>query len=234
MTYRADLFKYFGNNVTLIHSFAVIFDSIKTLSGVIFDGLDGEMFTEMGNEFYFGNCHRELKNLYKAYLSELDLTDEEAISTFMNHVAETAYLHYGRNWETLYKSYFLTDYNPLENYDMEQVRTPELDTKNTTSRKTKTDVTTTGSSSIVPFNETTPTLVSESSGESETLEAKNDNEVESNLEERGKDTLTRHGNIGVTTSQQMLQSEIDLRRFDFVKRLYKDIGSLMFRDYWKW
>lgn len=41
-------------------------------------------------------------------------------------------------------------------------------------------------------------------------------------------TLTRSGNIGVTTSQQMLQSEIDLwKMFDFFKIVYADIDSIL-------
>lgn len=43
--------------------------------------------------------------------------------------------------------------------------------------------------------------------------------------EKNKHDLRVHGNIGVTTSQQMLQSEIDLRRFNFMEeagRLYAE------------
>lgn len=40
-------------------------------------------------------------------------------------------------------------------------------------------------------------------------------------------TLTRTGNIGVTTSQQMLESELALRKYDFYKNIYEDIDSLL-------
>ena len=40
-------------------------------------------------------------------------------------------------------------------------------------------------------------------------------------------TLTRTGNIGVTTSQQMLESELSLRKYDFYKNIYEDIDSLL-------
>ena len=44
--------------------------------------------------------------------------------------------------------------------------------------------------------------------------------------EDGTRTLTRHGNIGVTTSQQMLQSEIDLRNnFNFINQIMNDVDS---------
>lgn len=40
-------------------------------------------------------------------------------------------------------------------------------------------------------------------------------------------TLTRHGNIGVTTSQQMLQSEIELRQWNFYDQVFRDLDSVL-------
>lgn len=52
-----------------------------------------------------------------------------------------------------------------------------------------------------------------------------------NLDETGNNnsnrTLTRKGNIGVTTSQQMLQSEIELRKTDFYNIVYEDIDNIL-------
>lgn len=38
-------------------------------------------------------------------------------------------------------------------------------------------------------------------------------------------TLRTHGNIGVTTSQQMLQSELELREYNFWQKVFKDIDK---------
>lgn len=38
-------------------------------------------------------------------------------------------------------------------------------------------------------------------------------------------TLRRHGNIGVTTSQQMLESELKLREYNFYNKIFADIDS---------
>lgn len=40
----------------------------------------------------------------------------------------------------------------------------------------------------------------------------------------------RHGNIGVTTSQQMIESEIELRKKNFFEIVYKDIDNIMTLD----
>ena len=39
--------------------------------------------------------------------------------------------------------------------------------------------------------------------------------------------LTRKGNIGVTTTQQMAQSEIDLWRWNFFRSVFSDIDSVL-------
>lgn len=40
-------------------------------------------------------------------------------------------------------------------------------------------------------------------------------------------TLSRHGNIGVTTSQQMLNSEIELWQWNFFSGVFKDIDTIL-------
>ena len=40
-------------------------------------------------------------------------------------------------------------------------------------------------------------------------------------------TLSRHGNIGVTTSQQMINSEIDLWQWNFFSGVFKDIDEIL-------
>ena len=44
--------------------------------------------------------------------------------------------------------------------------------------------------------------------------------------------LTRSGNIGVTTSQQMIQSEIDLRRFQFLAEIVAEFAKMSFMLSW--
>lgn len=42
-----------------------------------------------------------------------------------------------------------------------------------------------------------------------------------------KRTLTQHGNIGVTTSQQMIESEIELRKHNFFEIVFSDIDKYL-------
>lgn len=46
-------------------------------------------------------------------------------------------------------------------------------------------------------------------------------------------TLTRSGNIGVTTAQQMIEDERKLWEFNFVNIVYNDIDSILVTNYYK-
>lgn len=125
-------------------------------------------------------------------------------------------------WYKIYSA-FTKEYQPLENYDMEEIRTPNL-TENV-KRNQSTDIHQETESGIYGFNSTTsnPTAT----GEGDTTGLKANNETEDLKTNTGTESLTRHGNIGVTTSQQMLESEIKLRQYGLLEEIFKDIDSIL-------
>ena len=224
---------YFKDDIVKVACLADLFSEIETESTVIFAGWDSELYLDTAYTYYFERCERPLKSLYWKYCEDtVDWEDTDSISGFAKHIAKVAFARYGANWLAIWNAYFLTTYNPLENYDMEQKRSPLLDTTNTQTRKQETKVETNGETSVVPFNDTEATLTGSTKGDATTTEDKTKNEIESKIEERGTDTLTRHGNIGVTTSQQMLQSELDLRKLDFLAIVFRDIDKIVLRNFY--
>lgn len=137
---------------------------------------------------------------------------EKTISPLLEHtsldkVASIIVSKFGDKWNRLYDAFITSTYNPLENYSM------------TESEKTnsKVKVISSGKSGTYGFNsdDSVPT------GESSTETTSEGNADDNNRE------LKRSGNIGVTTSQQMLQSEIDLRKCNnFTEMMYEDVDSL--------
>ena len=123
------------------------------------------------------------------------------------------------------------EYNPLENYSMEEIRTPDLEDE--TTRNEKTDIVvdrdTSATSKYKGFNADEPVTVSQTDGSEdvETTGAKADNEASTTVSRTGTETTTRSGNIGVTTSQQMLESELKVRQYDFYRTVFEDIDSLL-------
>lgn len=85
------------------------------------------------------------------------------------------------------------EYNPLENYDMTETAT------DTTESSSDGKSTATGKNKVNTYlNDSTAYPENESTTDSTTAHNSSDTNTH---------TLTRHGNIGVTTSQQMLESE---------------------------
>lgn len=136
------------------------------------------------------------------------------------------------------------EYNPLENYDRQEDWTDTGDentkTKFTDDTTTETNSSTTSEGSSNQ-NGNTEDLVSafdsssyqesekhvidtdEDHSDEVTSNTKLTNDSEQNTEGE-KDTIDKHtgrihGNIGVTTSQQMLQSEIDIARFNIIQEI---------------
>lgn len=147
-------------------------------------------------------------------------------------------------WERLYKTTLL-EYNPIENYDRMEEWTEAEDTKKNTeadaigTSKTDTDGTSTKESNtdgvindqkyVSAYNEVefTPT-----ERDNNTQNEKNNSEqkdvgtvsvktsAENTTDETGNRNLLRkgraHGNIGVTTSQQMLEAERDVALYNII------------------
>lgn len=253
---------------------AEIFDNIET--GGIFNALQGRG-TPWENEdiaieldtLYFYNIsgNKIISPLVSKIKSGTVLTDEE-----IEKLADIIYAVNNKNWERVWEA-DITEYNPLDNYNMEEnltnditeieygrtdTRTDNLtrteseqssdsETQNLTHSKTGTEQTSgtssgTNSDKIYGFNsstgrdstsgETTGTSsgtitynTTDTDGGTRTgSETSSGTETQSGTvenEQSGTDTkthsynLTRTGNIGVTTSQQMLQAEREARIWNY-------------------
>ena len=121
-------------------------------------------------------------------------------------------------WNKLAEALF-SDYNPIENYNMKENRKTDFE------EHTVTDNDETVTNKYSGFNSATPSEVSESVTDGTIDTTKTDTGIASNNE------LTRSGNIGVT-SQQMIESEYNLRKKNLLDLIYKDIDTILFIDYY--
>lgn len=148
-------------------------------------------------------------------------------------------------WDALH-----AEYNPIENYDRHDDFTEEIDS--TTNRESNVKTTQEGEANTEDSSTTTPGRITEEQvsafdsgsyqpakkiAESGTESSEGTSHGTNNstttgegteknvLDHTKKNTGRSHGNIGVTTNQQMIESELQLRRFN----LYKTI-ALEFED----
>lgn len=155
---------------------------------------------------------------------------DEDLDTTSSRLANTIIRRFATKWKKIYDA-LMTQYNPLENYSMLEERTPELTTEETENVNSEitTNRETNASSKYKGFNASDPVTITTTDGSEDvtTSGASADNETHRVIENTGKETLTRSGNIGVTTSQQMLESEFKVRQYDFYKMIYNDIDSVL-------
>ena len=167
---------------------------------------------------------------------------------------------YQYKWTKLIDNVYAQTYNPIENYDRQEdtslsyegsenvTRNVDSDrkTKGTTA-DTRNDTSSANSSSqknvfafdsaeASPSDSDSGTTTATGTGTSNSTVDNSD--VEKRTETEGHSFTNRknvtasriHGNIGVTTSQQMLESEVTLRnKYDFFNTVYEDIASTLLK-----
>lgn len=146
-------------------------------------------------------------------------------------VAMFLYQRFGDKWTRLWDALQL-DYNVIENYSMTETESHEDDESR--ERSINTDITVTGTgdsgSDVYGFNSSTPVPQAATIGSTtqRTRGSGEDNTEQDTVGRSGTRELTRSGNIGVTTSQQMIESEFELRmKNDFYEVVYKDTDSIL-------
>lgn len=197
-----DTLEVFGFSVTddkgIFYQLASYFDWMQ----------EDEEYLFYDEYYYLNNGERLLSPVYKKILqhyTELGVLTPQLIA--VSKIAEIVYQKFKDKWNKIHSSFINSTYNPIHNYDMQETE------------KQSSKVTTTGD--VVDGNygfdsdrsspQTSSNAVSVVSGDSD------DNKRE----------LTRKGNIGVTTSQKMLSDEIELRRFNFLDEMIRDVNSVL-------
>lgn len=171
-------------------------------------------------------------------LYRLQESDNGNISVI--HKAQLALLIYNRyidNWIKRWNALH-AEYDPLENYSMLEELTDDDTTVThgkTTTRTGSVELTpeavTTVESSIYAYDSSSPTPDAKTVS---TPTGSNTTEYNDLTDTEGGTTGTTHsyektrsGNIGVTTSQQMLQAELDIRKYDYYLSVFEDIDKVL-------
>lgn len=179
-------------------------DGIFSLLQPKFDWISVEDAKTLDLDYYLNHGQRSISPLYEQLINQQANNQD---FNALNKLADIIYLKFKDKWNRIYDAYIKSIYKPLENYSMTEVE--KTNTKVTSTDNTKGGSYGFNSDVSVPVNDSNSTSVVEGNGE--------DNKRE----------LTRSGNIGVTTSQQMLESELQLRKYNFYEELFKDVNSVV-------
>lgn len=217
-----DLFNTSGGVFTALATYDA------TLTDPQFPWLTTALANEIDKQYYLQ--HSGSKTVSRLFLTLKKLEDDGTITDALTEIAKMVETRFAFTWNKI-RVAWETNYAPLENYDMEQTETPDITkTRNVASNVSTTTTDDITDNGIYGFNS------SGSSANPQTKSTRNgtvtvSGDADDNIEtetETGTRGLTRHGNIGVTTSQQMLQSEIDLRtKFNFMNQIMNDMDSIL-------
>lgn len=202
------------------------------------------------DKLYLAHSGRKETSYTVDDLIEAHPDNQSLINTDKTQLVKMIYQMYNQKWQRNYEV-FMAQYNPIENFSMTQKETPNISTKHTVSdnfqQKTTTDNTTQvsvtenggGQNNVYGFNTTNSPAPSDafSNNKTTTTVAADPNQNKSNTtytqngytedSETGTRELTRSGNIGVTTSQQMIQSDIDLWKWNFFEEVFRDVDKIL-------
>ena len=148
----------------------------------------------------------------------------------LNSLCRIIHIKYGATWKKLYDVLSL-EYNPIENYKTTEIATPDITRQTDTS--TETDITTEDSGEnaddVYGFNSTipVPTDYNKNTSTSRVTADADKNAEHRTYTETGTNTIEKHGNIGVTTSQQMIESEIELWKWNFLDTVFSQLDRLI-------
>lgn len=179
-------------------------DGIFSLLQPKFNWMSVEDAKNLDLDYYLNHGQRSISPLYEQLINQQ--ANNEAFNA-LNKLVDIIYLKFKDKWNRIYDAYIKSTYNALENYSMTEVEKNNTKIMSTDSQKGgsygfNSDVS-------VPVSELTSTSVTEGTSDNNNRE------------------LTRSGNIGVTTSQQMLESELQLRKYNFYEELFKDVNSVV-------
>lgn len=207
------------------------FPAIET----IFDKISKELklFTILTSDemfFYFAGKFGE-RDFYKYYDNENATSNTDMVKQASDYIAL-----YGKSHKYEYDKLVDTlslEYNPIENYSMTEkgtdTRTPNITQtnkgKNTNTVGLDTSITTgkTTFDKSDSFINDTKTTNTGSNTDTQDI----DTTVTTAGNEKTVHELTRSGNIGVTTSQQMIESERKLAMFSVVDMFVKAIADII-------
>lgn len=187
------------DTVNILDNQIGIFQQLQSMN--VFEWLSLEIAQSLDIEYYIGHSGEKYISLLFDKLYNYDN------SNYLKTLANIININFGKNWNSVYNAYFKLDYAPIENYAMKEQETYQTNIHNTT----------TTNNSTYAYNSNTASPTDSINVNNTQIQSPDDNIR----------TLTRSGNIGVTTSQQMLQSELDLRKYQFYQRIMNDIDTIL-------
>ena len=198
-----------------------VFSVLEDLEGASIPWADDDLAPFLDAEYY-GNISGDklISPLLEKMVEGAVMTDLEK-----SFVATTILSLFNTNWIKEWAT-LAAEYNPIENYSMTEEMTDDQTVSEYGKIHTREDnLKDESKTAIYGFNSSEASDTG--SGETSRTGSVTDRDSGEDTHTRNY-TLTRSGNIGVTTSQQMLQSERDLWKWNFFRDvIFPDLDKVL-------
>ena len=198
-----------------------IFKKIENLSGVTIPWSEDNALLDI-DFIYRWSGYKSISPLIKHLMGNNSTMD----SAGYTQLAGIIWAYFGEAWTRKYNA-LMAEYNPLENYNMTEEEDNEIiddATTGVTGSSANNSTSVNSTHSVYGYNSSS---ASPSEADSATTSQSTDMNTDYDNTRTIDRTLTRSGNIGVTTSQQMLESELALRTYTFFEEVYKDVDRIV-------
>lgn len=159
-------------------------------------------------ELYINSYQKTLSLTFEYYYN-MYKDEETGFTLICNKLGDRIYTKYMPNWLKLAKA-INADYNPIENYSM-------IEEENQGSEIV---VDSSNENNVFGYNTTNIDGVPDTKAKGKSTSTGD--------YDKNHRKLTRSGNIGVTTSQQMIESQITLSRHKLLDLIYKDLNEFLY------
>lgn len=160
------------------------------------------------------------------------MLDDGALSSEnITKIAEVIFTVYGNSWVKLWNTLTL-EYDPIQNYSMTETESRTgsssgTDTIQDNANDTQSTIAS-NTNGVYAFNSSSPSNADVQNGNGTVTDTRTSNTTSTNSDTHSDTrTMTRSGNIGVTTSQQMIASERELWNWFFYDVVFKNIDAIM-------
>ena len=210
-----------------------IFDALADVANLPWEGYADSEYLDLD---YFGN-HSGCKFIAPVVANMVDSETGELSDSDRAVLANIIWLKFKHPWTHLWETNVVS-YNPIHNYNMTDTRNlvrgdqethkDERDSVDTTEHGKTTDSTSFvyGLNNTEPDGKPSDRFSTEEGGET-TVTSQDEINRNSVSGRQEVETIQRAGNIGVTTTQQMLTAERELWMWNFFEQVYKDMDTVL-------
>lgn len=219
--------KYFDIYIKLLEDYTIVFSPFDAIdkyaddaSIQLPDWFTSDFLSSADVEYIYQHAGERLISnmilkMYDTINKQLPTphTENDVFDILIIQLGKILYNKYMFNWSKLYDAMF-ADYNPIQNYDSTEEITRSGDDKvsvNTDNKQT---------AKVSAFN--TATMQDNQEISNSGLASNNYSKTDYN----SKVKTTKYGNIGITSSQDMINQEIELRKHNFIEKIMIDIDNI--------